>query len=233
MKVLIVYAHPEPQSFNAALKNTAVETLEKQGHQVQVSDLYAMEFNPVASREDFNSKSDDMFFKYAKEQQYNYEQDTLNPVIKAEFDKLLWADFVILQFPLWWFSVPAILKGWFDKVLLFGGIYGGQYGRYDTARLAGKIGMISTTTGSSEGSYTSTGFSGDIHEQILFHINHGVLYFSGITPLEPFIAYQVSHDEQERQQYLSLLQQKLENIDNIARIHYPKLSEFDDNGQLK
>ena len=62
------------------------------------------------------------------------------------------------QFPLWWFSVPAILKGWFDKIFMFGGIYGGEYDRYDKARLTDKIAMISTTTGSPEGSYAANGF---------------------------------------------------------------------------
>lgn len=194
MKVLIVYAHPEPKSFNGALKDTAIQTLKDQGHEIKASDLYEMEFNPVAQKSDFTALSDHDFFKYAKEQQHSYLNNTLNSEIAVDFEKLLWADFIIFQFPLWWFSVPAILKGWFDKVLLFGGIYGGEYDRYNKARLTEKIAMISTTTGSPEGSYTSNGFSGDIHEQILFHINHGMLYFAGMTPLEPFIAYTVSHN---------------------------------------
>ena len=107
--------------------------------------------------------------------------------------------------PLWWFSVPTILKGWFDKIFMFGGIYGGEYDRYDKARLTDKIAMISTTTGSPEGSYLCKWFSGDIYEQVLFHINHGMIYFSGMTPLEPFIAYQVSHSEEVRRDYLEQL----------------------------
>jgi len=50
MNILIVHAHPEPQSFTAALKSTAKQTLEKLGHTVEVSDLYAMQFNPSSSR---------------------------------------------------------------------------------------------------------------------------------------------------------------------------------------
>lgn len=233
MKVFIVYAHPEPQSFNAAMKNTMVETLENEGHEVKVSDLYAMSFDPVAKKEDFLELGDEQFFKYAKEQQHAYRNQTLNPVIQEEFDKLLWADFIIFQFPMWWFSVPAILKGWFDKVLLFGGIYGGEYGRYNQARLKGKIGMLSLTTGSPKGSYAPDGFSGDIHEQILYHINHGVLYFSGMTPLEPFIAYTVSHDEDERKAYLESLSNRVKNINDIPRISYHKFEDFNDEGRLK
>ncbi|MCD8808079.1 NAD(P)H-dependent oxidoreductase [Mammaliicoccus sciuri] len=232
MKVLIVYAHPEPKSFNGALKDIAIQTLKEEGHEIKVSDLYAMNFNPVAQKDDFEELSDETFFKYAKEQKHNYLNDTLNPIIKSEFEKLLWADFIIFQFPLWWFSVPAILKGWFDKVLLFSGVYGGEYGRYDKARLTNKIAMISTTTGSPKGSYTPHGYSGDIYEQILFHINHGMLYFTGITPLEPFIAYTVSHSQNDRKNYIEIFKSKLQNIDKIKRIEYPKLKEYNENGQL-
>ena len=115
---------------------------------------------------------------------------------------------------------------------MFGGIYGGEYDRYDKARLTDKIAMISTTTGSPEGSYRKW-FSGDIYEQVLFHINHGMIYFSGMTPLEPFIAYQVSHSEEVRRDYLEQLVEKLKHIDDIPRIQYHKLEDFDDNGQLK
>lgn len=233
MKTLIVYAHPEPKSFNNALKEKAIEVLENQGHEVKVSDLYAMNFDPVAKKDDFTELSDSNFFKYAKEQKSAYENNNLNQTVKTEFEKLLWADFIIFQFPLWWFSMPAILKGWFDKVLLFGGVYGGEYDRYDKARLTNKIAMLSTTTGSPEGSYAPNGFSGDIHEQILFHINHGMLYFTGMTPLEPFIAYTVSHSEKERKEYLKNLEDKLKNINKVKKIKYHKLDEYDENGQLK
>lgn len=61
MKVLIVYAHPEPKSFNGALKDTAIQTLKDQGHEIKVSDLYEMEFNPVAQKSDFTALSDHDF----------------------------------------------------------------------------------------------------------------------------------------------------------------------------
>lgn len=95
MKALIVYAHPEPKSFNGALKDKAVETLEAQGHEVKVSDLYAMNFDPVARKEDFENLTDPDFFKYAVEQKHAYDNDELTSVIKGEFEKLLWADLVI------------------------------------------------------------------------------------------------------------------------------------------
>jgi NAD(P)H dehydrogenase (quinone) len=68
MKVFIVHAHPEPRSFSAALKSAAVEELRRQGHEVRVSDLYAMKFNPVASAEDFGERANPDHCTYALEQ---------------------------------------------------------------------------------------------------------------------------------------------------------------------
>lgn len=215
MKVLIVYAHPEPQSLNGELKNMAVNELEKEGHEVIISDLYKMNFNPVASKKDFKYMSNNDFFSYSEEQKHAYEYDLLSEDILAEVKKLLWADLVIFQFPLWWASVPAILKGWFDKVLLFGCIYGGEYGKFEKARLKGKIAIISTTTGASEESYKSTGVYGDIEKKILYPINHGILEYTGLTTLKPFIAYQVNQNNESRKEHLNRWRSQLKNIEKL------------------
>ncbi|VTQ13779.1 NAD(P)H quinone oxidoreductase [Pseudomonas aeruginosa] len=120
MNVLIVHAHNEPQSFTHALCDQACETLAGQGHAVQVSDLYAMNWNPVASAADFAERADPDYLVYALEQRESVKRQSLAADIQAELDKLLWADLLILNFPIYWFSVPAILKGWFDRVLVSG-----------------------------------------------------------------------------------------------------------------
>lgn len=86
-------------------------------------------------------------------------------------------DFVIFQFPPWWYSVPAILKGWFDRVFAYGFVYSRNM-RYDTGGLKGKIAFVSITTGFPKDAYTPYGMDGDIHEKILYHINHEMLYFA-------------------------------------------------------
>ncbi|MGB5825458.1 MAG: NAD(P)H-dependent oxidoreductase, partial [Pseudomonas mandelii] len=111
MKVLIVHAHPEPKSFTAALRDQAVSTLEAQGHEVRVSDLYAMNWNPVASADDFSSRENPEYLVYALEQRLGVKRQSLAPDIQQELDKLLWADLLILNFPIFWFSAPAMLKG--------------------------------------------------------------------------------------------------------------------------
>ena len=87
MKVLIVHAHPEAQSFTAALRDQAVTTLQAQGHEVQVSDLYAMNWNPVASAADFTSRENPEYLVYALEQRLGVKSQSIAPDIQAELDK--------------------------------------------------------------------------------------------------------------------------------------------------
>lgn len=77
MNILIVHAHPEPKSFTSSLKNTAKENLEKQGHYVEISDLYEMNFNPVASQLDFELLNQTDYFNYALEQRHAQKNQTL------------------------------------------------------------------------------------------------------------------------------------------------------------
>ncbi len=77
MKVLIVHAHPEPRSFTAALRDQAAQTFRAQGHEVQVSDLYAMGWNPVASADDFNQRENPEYLVYALEQRLGVKSGTI------------------------------------------------------------------------------------------------------------------------------------------------------------
>ena len=103
-------------------------------------------------------------------------------------DKLFWCDALILQFPLWWFGLPAILKGWVDRVFAAGGrTYGGGKW-YDRGVFAGKRAMCSVTIGGPPPIYSEHGLNGPI-AAILFPINHGMLYFTGFTVIEPFLVH--------------------------------------------
>jgi len=233
MKVFIVYAHPEPKSFNGALKDLAVSELTRLGHEVKVSDLYAMRFNPVAGRHDFTAPENPDCLSYMAEQRHAAKTGTFAPDIRAEQEKLLWADFVIFQFPLWWFSLPAILKGWFDRVMASGFAYGRDVGKYETGGLKGRKAMLSVTTGAAEGAYTRHGIDGDIHEQILFSVNHGILFFTGLQPVQPFIAYRVAHDEERRRKYLEEFRNRLHRLDELPLIPYHPSTHYGPDHQLK
>lgn len=146
MNVLIVHAHPEPQSFCSALKDAAVASLTGQGHTVEVSDLYAMNFNPVASATDFASRQQPDYLVYALEQRHAQAAATLAPDIQAEITKVQAADLLIFSFPLFWMLMPAMLKGWIDRVFVSGLFYGGKR-VYDQGGMRGKKALMSLTLG--------------------------------------------------------------------------------------
>ena len=124
MNILIVFAHPEARSLNGSLKDFAVAHLQKSGHNVQVSDLYAMHWKAQIDADDSTASPVSDRFDASADSQYAYAHGTQRPDIAAEQEKLRWADAVIFQFPLWWFSMPAIMKGWFDRVYAYGFAYG-------------------------------------------------------------------------------------------------------------
>jgi NAD(P)H dehydrogenase (quinone) len=232
MNVLIVYAHEEPKSFNGAMKDTAVQVLREVGHCVEVSDLYAMKFNPVGGKQDFTTLADPNFFKYGIEQTKATEAKTFAAEVVAEQQKLFWADFLIFQFPLWWFSLPAILKGWVDRVFAAGLTYGG--GRwYSNGVFKGKRAMLSLTTGGLPSIYSPRGLNGDI-DALLFPIQHGMLYFVGFDVLPPFVAWAVARSTREqREEYLRNYAERLKNWQTTTPIPFPTLDRYDETLQLK
>lgn len=232
MKVFIVHAHAEPQSFNGALTCHAKEVLEAAGHEVNISDLYAMKFDPVSDRRNFTSHKDVNYFKQQTEEMYATEVNGFAPDILAEMEKVEWCDVLIFQFPLWWFSVPAILKGWVERVFAMGRIYGsGKW--YDNGAFKGKKAMLSLTTGGPETMYSETGLNGNI-DTILFPINHGILRFVGFDVLPPFIAWATSRvGDDGRKAYLEAYKQRLLTINETLAIAYPSLTDYDEHFQLK
>lgn len=183
MKVLVVLAHPEPKSFNAAMFRAAVETLQSAGHHVETSDLYRMSFDPVSSRRNFVTEHDPDYLKLQLEESAAAKNGTFAPDLDAEMSKVAAADLLILQFPMWWFGLPAILKGWVDRVFAMGMFYGG--GRvYDTGVLRGRRALLSLTSGSPADAFTPQGIHGDIGG-VLRPIHRGILQFVGYDVLAP------------------------------------------------
>lgn len=232
MKTLAVLAHPERNSFNGALYDVAQRVFSNNGHEFKGSDLYRLNFNPISDRHNFKEVKDAAYFKPQIEEMHASETGTFSDDIAAEMEKLFWADLLILQFPLWWFSVPAIMKGWVDRVFAMGKIYGaGKW--YDNGVFAGKKAMLSLTTGGGETMYMEDGMNGHL-EQILFPINHGILRFVGFEVLPPFISYSVSRiGDEGRAQYLSDYEKLLLDIESVKPIQYPPLSDFDESFRLK
>jgi NAD(P)H dehydrogenase (quinone) len=187
LRFFIVHAHHEPTSFNGAMTREAVAALEAAGHEVVLSDLYAMGFDPVSDRRNFTTVANPERLRQQSEEAYASEHDGFAPDLEAEMEKLAWCDVLILQFPLWWLGLPAILKGWVDRVLAVGRAYGG--GRhFEKGVFRGKRAFCALTVGGSEMTYSSQGMYAPI-ESVLYPINHGILGFVGFTVLDPFTVY--------------------------------------------
>lgn len=192
MNILIVYAHPEPRSMSGAMKDCAVETLVALGHTVVVSDLYAMQFNPVASRSDMQQPADELYFQLQIEQAAALRENTFSSDISIEQEKVRQSELLIFQFPLWWYSVPAIMKGWIDRVLSYGFAYGGG------ASLQGRRALLSLTTGGPEHTYQPD-MRGTL-DLLLKHITDGTFALCGIESLPPFVVYAASRTSHEQRQ---------------------------------
>jgi len=227
MKVLLVFAHPEPRSLNGALRDVAIREIEAQGHEVLTSDLYAISWKSEVDRADFPSLAPDARFKPAAASGEAFAADALPEDVRAEQEKLLWADALILQFPLWWFSLPAILKGWVDRVYAHGFAYGvGEHSdqrwgdRYGEGILAGKRAMLIVTTGGWEEHYAARGINGPI-DDLLFPINHGILHYPGYEVLPPFVVYRVDRlDETDFEAVAERLRERMRTLATTPPIPY-------------
>jgi NAD(P)H dehydrogenase (quinone) len=194
--VLIVYAHPEPTSVTRQLVEVTAETLASQGHEVLRSDLYGMRWKAVFDEHDFPSRANPERLSFIMESLNAYSTGRQTDDVAGEQAKLLRADAVIVQFPLWWFGVPAILKGWIERVYAFGFGYGYKDGtnnyRYGEGALKGKRALVSVCTGGPEADYGPRGINGPI-DQLLFPLTHGALFYPGMEVLPTHTVYGAAH----------------------------------------
>lgn len=190
--ILIVHAHPEHASLTHQLVEVSVETLRRQGHEVLQSDLYGMGWKAVFDEHDFPTRSNPDRLSFIEESGHSYASGLQAPDIAAEQQKVLASDAVIFQFPLWWYSMPAIMKGWIDRVWAFGLAYGyknaGNRFRYGDGAFKGKRAILSVAVGGPAIDYSPRGINGPL-DQLLFPITHGSLYFPGFDVLPTFAAY--------------------------------------------
>ncbi|KAM9710824.1 ribosyldihydronicotinamide dehydrogenase [quinone]-like [Menidia menidia] len=233
-KVLIVYAHQSSGSFNAAAKDAAVEVLTAQGCTVEISDLYAMNFKATATAEDIKGDVKDAeHFRYLKESQLAWEEGKLSDDITKEQAKITEADIIVFQFPMYWFSVPGILKGWFDRVLTSGFAFS-QEKRYSQGIFKGKKAMLSFTTGSLESMFSPTGINGDMNVT-LWPLQNGILHYCGFQVLAPQIFWAPSCASPEaRKGMLEGWRTRLQGLLEEKPLSFIPLDSFDDKGfQLK
>jgi NAD(P)H dehydrogenase (quinone) len=140
MKHLIIYSHPNPKSFNYAIKETFANALKEKNHEVRVRDLYEINFDPVLKGSDFVA----------------LQKGSVAPDVKTEQDNIKWADVITFVYPIWWTGLPARIKGYIDRVMTFGFAY-----KIDakgvTGLLSDKKVYLFNTTGTPEEHYKNIG----------------------------------------------------------------------------
>ena len=105
MRALVIYCHPNPKSFTAAVRDTVVAGLERGGAEVRLVDLYGERFEASLSATELT----------------DYEDEAVNfAPVQAHVDALRWCDTLVFVYPTWWYGLPARLKGWLDRVLVPG-----------------------------------------------------------------------------------------------------------------
>ena len=170
MKVLVVYAHPNPASFNRALLDAIHEGLATAGHPVRVRDLYQCGFDPVLSRSDLARLA---------------LADTPEE-IRTEQALVSWAELMIFLYPVWWFGPPALLKGWFDRTFTHGFAF-----RYGPAGhqglLAPRQAVIVATLGGSAAEYRAR----DWESLLVRPAAEGVLGYCGVQLREARLLYEI------------------------------------------
>ncbi|WP_282115944.1 NAD(P)H-dependent oxidoreductase [Cellulophaga baltica] len=140
MKHLIIYSHPNKGSLNHHLLQTVIDSLKIKNHEIVIRDLYQLNFNPVLSLEDMDGQ----------------RMGNVTDEVKQEQQYISWADHIIFIYPIWWTGMPAIMKGYIDRVFSYGFAY-----RYDKgvqkSLLTGKLTTIINTHGKSQAEYESIG----------------------------------------------------------------------------
>ncbi|WP_240327331.1 NAD(P)H-dependent oxidoreductase [Burkholderia sp. IDO3] len=242
MNTLIVHCHPEARSFNAALRDTAAQAMRTLGHEIDVSDLYAEAFDPVEAPRHYRCRANDDVFSALAEQRHASAHDTLPEDVRREIGRLEQADLVIFQFPIWWHAAPAMLKGWFDRVFVNGGLYTGSR-RYDHGHFRGRRAICSVTTGAPAATFAPDGRSGDI-DLLLWPIHYS-LYYMGYDVLKPVLAHGVQDTRggyayqadapfiAELATHRENLARRLANWQTDTPLRFPGWDDWDEHGVLK
>lgn len=239
MRAHIVLAHPEPQSYNAHLMSVSKDELERQGYGVTVSDLYQMQFDPCERHEHYLDQAEPERFDVQLEQRHASRTKTIPAAVAEEIRKLEEADLLILQYPMWWHLPPAILKGWMDRVFIYGDVYTSK-NRFENGRFVAKRAMLSVTVGTSQDTYAHDGRSGDI-DLLLWPIHFSLAYV-GYEVVPAFVTYGVEAAlryspaevvEERLQAAADDLRRRLDGLADQTPLDFNRMADWGEDGRIK
>jgi NAD(P)H dehydrogenase (quinone) len=176
MNVLIVYTHPIKDSFNRKILDAVEQALTEVGHAVRVADLYAEEFEPAMTPGDFAA----------------FENLPMPPEIQAEQARVEWSDAMVFIFPIWWWSLPGMLKGWIDRVMSYGFAWVDPKDP-DSGHLRHRKLLVLTTAGDSAKAFAKRGYDTSFHTQL----NVGTWNFCGFKDVTTRIFHGIHPKPQE------------------------------------
>lgn len=238
MHTLILLAHPEKNSLNAQLARSAQERLEWNGNSVELVDLYREAFDPLEAEHHYARRLNGAFFSVLSEQRHASDLGTLPPEVIRAIDQLDRADLVIFQFPLWWWSMPAILKGWIDRVFVWGSVYNSRMRYCDKGRFRGKRAFLSVTTGASAPAFWPDGQCANL-DLILWPI-HFSLSYVGFEVLPPHRSFGVISDSSQVDPplgdvspRLDALKAHIDKLDSLEPIGFNASTDWDNQGRLR
>jgi NAD(P)H dehydrogenase (quinone) len=203
----------------------AQTTLTRLGHEVRVCDLYGEGSGTLPKSSEFQERADESYFQLDIEQTHAFERDLVADDVLAQQRNVDWADLMILQFPLWWFSPPAIIKGWFERVFTRGWGYAPGH-KFDRGHKVGKLAMLSLTTGTPAATYAPDGLDGDML-RLLWPVHNGFLRYLGLAVITPFLAYAPRGlDDQGRDEIFNAYDEHLASFDLLPRLFFHSLDEY-------
>lgn len=213
LNVFLVSAHEDPRSVSGAMQNATLSVLARSGHNIRQTNLYAQEFNPIASKLDFNTSSG-VHASYILEQQRAINTGSgFSPDIQAEMDKLKQSDLLILNFHLYWSAPPAVISGWLQKVLAMGFAWGANQ-RYQNGLMRGKKALVTCTVDDPISYYSPEGMHGATVHQHLYGLLHSTLAFCGFDVLEPVIILNtIASTQQEKDTDIAEYSRLLQSIE--------------------
>lgn len=238
---LIVLAHPEPGSFNGHWARASQDASRRLGHEVLVSDLVSMGFDPVEKRQHYRDvplEEMNLPFDPLRMQDVAARTHSLPADVATEIDKIRQADRILFHFPLWWFGPPAILKGWMDRCLVHGELHTSSQ-RFDAGLCRGKRVLFCVSTGSTAMESSPAGKEGDVN-LLLWPLAYTLRYL-GFTILQPHVVHGVHgfHREPAKAELEQRLRQTLAGqadlmarFDALPVIRFNSDDQFDDNGVL-
>ncbi|WP_226390404.1 NAD(P)H-dependent oxidoreductase [Penaeicola halotolerans] len=160
MRHLIVYAHPSLHSLNGFFKQVVEDSVKRKGDELEIRDLYKLNFNPILSAEDI-----------AGQRQGKVKSD-----VRVEQEFIKWADCLTFIYPIWWTGFPAIMKGYIDRVFTYGFAYRYNEGVHESL-LTDKQAIIINSHGKSHAEYHQSG----MHKALLLTSDIGIYSYSGIS----------------------------------------------------